>query len=109
MDARTQTKHSRFLSLVLRHQPEEVSLTLGDGGWIEVARLLEAMKAHGRALSRADLEVIVAGNDKQRFHLKTSSTIWTSTSTRSSPRCDPNSWVCRRAAAYRVRLLRRGV
>lgn len=67
MDARTQTKHSRFLSLVLRHKPEEIGLALGDGGWIEVARLLEALKAHGRALSRADLESVVAGNDKQRF------------------------------------------
>ena len=63
MDTRTQTEHSRFLSLVLRHKPEEIGLTLGDGGWIEVDLLLAAMKTYGRALDRADLDVIVANND----------------------------------------------
>lgn len=67
MNIRTQTKHSRFLSLVLRHKPEEIGLTLGDGGWIEVDLLLAAMKTYGRALDRADLAAVVANNDKQRF------------------------------------------
>ena len=58
---------SRFLSLILRHKPEEVGLTLDPAGWVEIAALLAALKKAGRALSRDRLEQIVAGNDKKRF------------------------------------------
>lgn len=58
---------SRFLSLILRHKPEEVGLTLDPAGWVEIAALLAALKKAGRALSRARLEQIVAENDKKRF------------------------------------------
>jgi putative RNA 2'-phosphotransferase len=67
MDDRTLVKRSRFLSLVLRHKPEAVGLALGDGGWVDVAALLAALKAHGRGMTRAELDAVVAGNDKQRF------------------------------------------
>jgi putative RNA 2'-phosphotransferase len=60
-------KHSRFLSLVLRHEPARIGLTLDPGGWSEVDALLDALAAHGHPLSRAQLEQVVAGNDKQRF------------------------------------------
>ncbi|MEM8852524.1 MAG: RNA 2'-phosphotransferase, partial [Pseudomonadota bacterium] len=31
---------SKFLSLVLRHAPQEVGVTLGPGGWVRVDDLL---------------------------------------------------------------------
>lgn len=58
---------SRFLSLVLRHQPELVGLTLLPGGWMRVHDLLEAAEAHGKAISVHTLEEIVRTSDKQRF------------------------------------------
>lgn len=61
--------HSKFLSLVLRHQPEAVGITLDSAGWISVDDLLVALAKHSRALSRTDLEEIVRTSDKQRFAL----------------------------------------
>jgi putative RNA 2'-phosphotransferase len=60
---------SKFLSLVLRHQPETIGITLDSAGWIAVEDLLAALATHGRALSRTDLDEIVRTSDKQRFAL----------------------------------------
>lgn len=60
-------KVSRFLSLVLRHKPEEIGLTLDANGWADVEQLIALVNQSGRPLSRALLEQVVAGNDKQRF------------------------------------------
>ncbi|WP_291924265.1 RNA 2'-phosphotransferase [Chitinophaga sp.] len=58
---------SKFLSLVLRHSPETIELTLDDHGWADVATLLQQCKIHGRPFTFAELEIVVAENDKQRF------------------------------------------
>ncbi len=58
---------SKFLSLVLRHEPERVGLKLGDAGWVGVDELLEAVNGHGVALTLEDLKHIVATSDKKRF------------------------------------------
>lgn len=60
---------SKLLSLVLRHRPQLLRLTLDDAGWVEVDRLLAALARHGRPLSPAELRLLVAGSDKQRFAL----------------------------------------
>ena len=60
-------KISKFLSLVLRHQPERIGLKLDPAGWISVEELLEACNSHGFTLTIDELEAVVAGNDKQRF------------------------------------------
>lgn len=60
-------KHSRFLSLVLRHHPETIGLSLDEQGWVEVTDLLAKMNAAGRKIDRAELEQVLATNDKQRF------------------------------------------
>jgi putative RNA 2'-phosphotransferase len=61
--------NSKFLSLVLRHQPETIGVSLDPNGWIDVEVLLGAMAQHGRTLSREDLERLVRESDKQRFAL----------------------------------------
>ena len=61
------SRESRFLSLVLRHKPEEIGLKLDSAGWVEIDHLLRALKRSGRRLSREALERIVAENDKRRF------------------------------------------
>jgi putative RNA 2'-phosphotransferase len=60
-------KISKFLSLVLRHKPREIGIVLDESGWVEVKTLLEAMGRHGRGVTRAELEEVVATNDKKRF------------------------------------------
>ena len=60
-------KVSKFLSLVLRHTPEEIGLTLDAHGWAEVDQLLRLANHRGHRLTRPLLERVVAENDKQRF------------------------------------------
>lgn len=60
-------KTSKFLSLVLRHQPELIGITLDSAGWTSVSDLLRACQTHGRPLTLEQLSEVVAGNDKQRF------------------------------------------
>lgn len=58
---------SKFLSLILRHQPEKVGLKLDENGWVDVSQLLTALAKHGHALTQEELETVVFTNDKQRF------------------------------------------
>jgi putative RNA 2'-phosphotransferase len=58
---------SKYLSKHLRHQPERLGLELLPGGWVNVGDLLAAASANGFEISLADLQQVVATNDKQRF------------------------------------------
>lgn len=60
---------SKLLSLVLRHDPARLGLTLDAAGWVPVPELLTALAASGNQVSRRELEQVVAGSDKQRFSL----------------------------------------
>lgn len=60
-------KYSKFLSLILRHEPQKFGVILDASGWTEVDALLAACRKHGRALDRPALERIVATNDKMRL------------------------------------------
>ncbi len=61
------TQRSRFLSLVLRHQPQAAGIELDSAGWVEVDTLLQGMAASGHPLTRVELETLVQKNDKRRF------------------------------------------
>lgn len=58
--------NSKFLSLVLRHQPEVIGLILDDSGWADIDTLIRLSQAH-KPLTRALIEQVVAENSKQRF------------------------------------------
>ena len=49
MTDREAIKTSKFLSLILRHEPERVGLHLGEAGWVDVEELLQAVNRHGTA------------------------------------------------------------
>ena len=61
------TRSSKFLSLILRHEPERVGLKLDEAGWVGVDQLLDAVNRHGVALRLEQLRHIVATSDKKRF------------------------------------------
>ena len=67
MNERETVRVSRFLSLVLRHDPGRIGIELDSAGWVGVEELLAAMKRHRFSLSRADLDQVVATNSKKRF------------------------------------------
>src|SRR5687768_13197727 len=58
---------SKFLSLVLRHQPQKIGLKLDANGWADVDELIARATEHGKRLSRATIEEVVATNEKKRF------------------------------------------
>lgn len=63
-------KHlSKFLSFVLRHQPQTLGIRLDSEGWTSVSVLLEKMQEQGMPVDLARLQQVVAQNDKQRFAL----------------------------------------
>lgn len=55
-------KTSKFLSLLLRHRPEKVGLTLDAFGWASVAELLQKTN-----ITQAELDTIVATDNKGRY------------------------------------------
>lgn len=60
---------SKFLSLVLRHKPQTIGLTLEEGGWASVDELLAAAPRAGVRLTEELLKQVVEQNDKRRFAL----------------------------------------
>lgn len=60
---------SKFLSLVLRHQPETIGLILDENGWAPVTELLQKLQENGYDVNPQILQHIVATNNKKRFAL----------------------------------------
>jgi len=58
---------SKFLSLVLRHQPGIIGLQLDKAGWAEIADLIQKASNAGVHLTDAKIYTVVATSDKQRF------------------------------------------
>jgi putative RNA 2'-phosphotransferase len=62
-------KTSKYLSKILRHQPQRIGLQLDPQGWADIDELLRRLTQQGRPLTRAELEIVVRDNDKQRFRI----------------------------------------
>lgn len=72
-----ETKASKFMSFVLRHQPEALNLKLSSDGWIDVALFIERANQHEDNYVQFTpelIEYVVARNDKQRFALNADKT-----------------------------------
>ena len=60
---------SRFLSLVLRHDPGRIGLEVDREGWASVADLVERSRLAGLDLTIELVREVVATSDKRRFSL----------------------------------------
>ena len=69
MDERRAVRISKFLAELLRHRPERIGLTLDAEGWADVTELLTAAARVSFPFTRAELDHVVAANDKKRFEL----------------------------------------
>jgi putative RNA 2'-phosphotransferase len=58
---------SKFLSYILRHRPDSIKLTLDKNGWANIESLISCAIEHGNIISREEIDIAVAYNDKQRF------------------------------------------
>ena len=67
---------SKFLSLVLRHNPSAAEITLDGHGWARVDELIDGVNAAGRyKLDMAKLEEIVRTDNKQRYSFNDDKTL----------------------------------
>ena len=57
---------SKFISLILRHKPEAIGITLDEHGWADVDELIEGI-SRTQSIDREMLDEIVATDEKQRY------------------------------------------
>jgi putative RNA 2'-phosphotransferase len=60
---------SKFLSFVLRHQPDAIGLALDPQGWVNIDELIEKGNAARTQFSRDDLMHVIETSDKKRFSI----------------------------------------
>ncbi|WP_460951210.1 RNA 2'-phosphotransferase [Pseudomonas marginalis] len=60
---------SKFLSFILRHEPETIGLQLDAEGWADVDALIAGAAKEGHVLDRAIIQTVVDSSDKKRFAL----------------------------------------
>jgi putative RNA 2'-phosphotransferase len=71
-----QIKHiSKLLSLVLRHEPLHIGLTLNENGWANVEDFIRKVNNKGIALDFETLQMVVETNDKKRFTFNENKTL----------------------------------
>lgn len=59
---------SKFISLILRHKPEIINLTLDEHGWAYVQELIKGInRSKGQIIDQELLEEIVRTDEKQRY------------------------------------------
>ena len=59
---------SKFISLILRHKPETIGISLDEHGWADVQELIAGINASGNLQLDMDLlEEIVRTDEKQRY------------------------------------------
>ncbi|PJM75031.1 RNA 2'-phosphotransferase [Bifidobacterium simiarum] len=61
------TQISKYISLILRHRPEVIGITLDRHGWADVDALIAGIGKEYPVLDRAMLEEIVRTDNKQRY------------------------------------------
>ncbi|WP_373368386.1 RNA 2'-phosphotransferase [Yersinia kristensenii] len=61
------TEVSKFLSYVLRHQPESIGLTLDSEGWADINSLIACASKENQRLDQQIIQAVVESSDKKRF------------------------------------------
>lgn len=67
-------KLSRFISLILRHKPEAIGLTLDNQGYLLVDDLIKGLNATGNHIDRGMLDEIISTDNKGRYSYDSSET-----------------------------------
>ncbi|WAJ36013.1 RNA 2'-phosphotransferase [Pseudomonas sp. GOM7] len=69
MDSKRLNETSKFLSYVLRHEPQAIGLRLDSEGWADLESLISGAAKAGRALDKALIQAVVDSSDKKRFSI----------------------------------------
>lgn len=60
---------SKFLSLILRHKPEALGISLDHEGWASTQEIIEKMNQRGMKINLKTIQEVVAEDNKQRYRL----------------------------------------
>ena len=66
---------SVFISLILRHKPEEIGIALDKHGWANVKELIAGINNTGRKIDMETLEEIVRTDNKGRYSFNENKTL----------------------------------
>ena len=68
---------SKFISMILRHKPEVIGITLDEHGWADVNELIKGINETGEEVefSKTTLETIVKTDKKQRYSFSQDKTL----------------------------------
>ncbi|CAH0321132.1 RNA 2'-phosphotransferase [Pseudomonas mediterranea] len=69
MDTKRLNETSKFLSYVLRHEPQAIGLQLDSEGWADIESLIAGAAEDGRPLDMDLIQAVVSSSDKKRFGL----------------------------------------
>ena len=61
------TQISKFLSMILRHKPEAIGITLDEHGWGNVDEIIAGIEQQYPGFNMQKLEEIVRTDNKQRY------------------------------------------
>jgi putative RNA 2'-phosphotransferase len=72
MDRRSSTRLSKFLSLVLRHRPDDYGLAMDEQGFVDFDSLIDVLVAEDIAAETAEDDVLslVEGSERRRFQVQ---------------------------------------
>ena len=68
---------SKFISMILRHKPEAIGITLDEHGWADVDELIKGINETGEEIefSKDTIETIVKTDKKQRYSFSQDKTL----------------------------------
>lgn len=66
---------SRYMSLILRHKPEIIDISLDEHGWAAVNELINGIARNNEGFDMATLEEIVKTDNKQRYSFNADKTL----------------------------------
>lgn len=69
------TSVSRYLSLILRHKPDVIGITLDEHGWANVNDLISGVEQNNPGFNMKVLEEIVRTDNKQRYSFNEDKTL----------------------------------
>ncbi|MCJ0976024.1 RNA 2'-phosphotransferase [Pseudomonas sp. PS1] len=69
MDTKQLNETSKFLSYVLRHEPQAIGLQLDSEGWADIESLIAGAAKDGRTLDISLIQTVVSSSDKKRFSI----------------------------------------
>lgn len=66
---------SRYISLILRHKPEVIGITIDKHGWAKVEELIQGIEKNNPEFNMEALEEIVRTDNKQRYSFNDDKTL----------------------------------